>query len=112
MLNPFSFIIILSGLCLLITGGLMMKFPPGKMNSFYGYRTPRSMRNPETWQEANRYSAKVMFYSGLVECLLGLAGFLVPIPEFTGAISAIVLVLISTFLIIFMTENRLKKRFS
>ncbi len=35
------------------------KFPPRKINWFYGYRTRRSMLNETIWKEANRYSLKL-----------------------------------------------------
>ena len=35
-------------------------FPPRSINSFYGYRTKRSMENSESWKVANEYSATLM----------------------------------------------------
>ena len=37
---------------------LFKKNPPKKINYFYGYRTPASMKNQDTWKEANAYGAK------------------------------------------------------
>jgi uncharacterized membrane protein len=34
-------------------------FPPKKINAFYGYRTPFSMKNQDTWTEANTYFNKL-----------------------------------------------------
>lgn len=46
--------------------GLLMKFlPPKKINSFYGYRTPRSMKNQLAWEEANSFSAKLLLWAGI-----------------------------------------------
>ncbi|MFF2912422.1 SdpI family protein [Paenibacillus sp. NPDC057934] len=42
------------------------KKPPKKINSLYGYRTKRSMKNQLLWDEANRYSAELMIRYGLV----------------------------------------------
>lgn len=36
--------------------------PPKKINSLYGYRTPRSMKNAENWEYANQLSARYMVY--------------------------------------------------
>ena len=38
-----------------------LKKPPRKINSIYGYRTPRSMKDQETWDLANRTWAKNLF---------------------------------------------------
>ena len=45
---------------LLIIGLIFYKFSPQKINSFSGYRTTRSMKNIETWNEANKHSSKLM----------------------------------------------------
>lgn len=59
---------LLTGPLLLLVAILFRAFPPRRVNSLYGYRTPRSMRNDDTWKEANRYSANLM---------VGLSGLLV-----------------------------------
>lgn len=110
MLNPFSLIIFIAGICFAMAGWLMHKFPPKQINSIYGYRTPRSMRRQESWKEGNRYSSGIMFFIGLADCFIGFMGIFFTPPELAGAISALALVLISAFLIIFMTEKRLKNR--
>lgn len=38
--------------------------PPGEINSGYGYRTARSMRNRETWEFAQRYSGRFWVRAG------------------------------------------------
>ncbi len=38
-----------------------LKRPPKKINGIYGYRTPRSMKNQEAWDLANRTWAKTLF---------------------------------------------------
>ena len=44
---------------MLIFGIRFGKNPPKKINSFFGYRTSRSMRNQETWFYAHRYLGKL-----------------------------------------------------
>lgn len=39
---------------------LMIYRPPKKINSFYGYRTKRSMSSNELWQYANSFWAKLV----------------------------------------------------
>jgi len=37
-------------------------FTPKKINPLYGFRTPRSMKNQEAWDFANKFSATWMLY--------------------------------------------------
>ncbi len=87
------------------------KFPPQKLNSWYGYRTPSSMRNQDTWQEANTFSADLLFKA----MILSLVVSILSIFFFKGEIS----ILISTIFMVAMlfsgiiaTELRLKKLFN
>jgi len=66
----------LVGIIMLLLGLIMTKFPPKKINNWYGYRTASSMKNQQTWDEANRYSAKMMVIMGLI---LLIAGFLLTV---------------------------------
>lgn len=60
----------LLGAVFLLAGLIQKHFPPKKINSFYGYRTPLSMKNQESWDEANRYSGEYMIKAGLI-CVAG-----------------------------------------
>lgn len=40
---------------MLILPAIFYFFPPKKINGMYGYRTPFSMLNQDTWTEANTY---------------------------------------------------------
>jgi len=44
---------------MLVFGIRFGKNPPKKINSFFGYRTSRSMKNQETWAYAHRYLGKL-----------------------------------------------------
>ena len=37
---------------------IVKKFPPKKINWWYGYRTARSMQNDEIWKVAQEYASK------------------------------------------------------
>ena len=50
----------------LIIGIIFKRFPPKNINSFYGYRTPMSKKNEETWRFANNHSARLLIYIGLI----------------------------------------------
>lgn len=40
-------------------GRLFQKNPPQEINSLYGYRTARSMKNRETWDFAHHYIGRL-----------------------------------------------------
>lgn len=88
---------------------VIRKFPPKKINSFYGYRTHRSMKNQETWDAANNYSLKTIVRLSLYCFVMPLFLYFI-YPE----INFIATILINTlFLIlsIILTESHLKQHF-
>ena len=56
---------------MLVFGIRFGKNPPKKINSLFGYRTSRSMRNQQTWAYAHRYLGK--FWKLLAPMLVVLA---------------------------------------
>ena len=47
-------------------GLVFLKNPPKNINSFYGYRTKRSMKNQDTWDFAHHVCGKIWLVCGLV----------------------------------------------
>ena len=62
----------LTGTLLVIIGMIMLRFPPKKINGLYGYRMPSSMKNQQTWDEANRFAAAYMVKAGFITTAIGL----------------------------------------
>ena len=62
----------------MIVGLIQKRFPPKRINGLYGYRMPSSMKNQQTWDEANSFSARYMIKLGLIVMVAGfiLAGCL------------------------------------
>ncbi len=95
---------------MLILPAIFYFFPPKKINSVYGYRTPFSMLNQDTWTEANTYFnlKYLQFAFGNFAVSLGLF-FVLP------ALSLITLVAVSavfpTLLAMFLTSKHLDKIF-
>ena len=89
---------------------------PKEINSAFGYRTKRSMKNQETWQFAHKYFGKVWYVCGLVLLPISVIVMLFLIGQsedfignFGGAICVVQLIpLIGS---VFLTENALKKDF-
>jgi uncharacterized membrane protein len=98
---------------MLITGYLLNKFPPKEINSSVGYRTQMSEKNIETWNEANKYSTKLLINFSWVIVLITIT-----ISLILGSSSLedeclipVLLILISIIVIVALTEKHLKKTF-
>ena len=52
---------------------IFWKFPPKKINSLYGYRTPKATQNQQIWDYANTsFNKSLLIYAG-ISFLAGLA---------------------------------------
>lgn len=52
---------------IMVVFGLVLKFiPPSKINSFYGYRTKRSMKSQQAWDYAQRRIGVLWLYMGVI----------------------------------------------
>lgn len=61
---------LIMGPLILVLAVLFKRFPPKKINHIYGYRTPRSMKNQEAWDCANRYSSNALVVIAALICLV------------------------------------------
>lgn len=110
-MTPFTLTTGLTGSLLAIIGGIMLSYPPKKINKLYGYRTKAALRNQQTWDEANRYSSKQMLYCGSILLAIGIFSFLSPSIGRTNINIATVLTIIFSILPVLLTELHLKKVF-
>jgi hypothetical protein len=51
------------------------KIPP---NGLYGFRTPKTIDNPELWYLVNQYSAKRMFWTAVAFVITAVVMYLLP----------------------------------
>jgi uncharacterized membrane protein len=75
------------------------KVPP---NSLYGFRTPRTLRDPAVWYPANAYAGRWLFGCGVVIALAAIVLYFVPsmdIATYGYAMLAVTLVTIGSGLI-------------
>lgn len=90
---------------LLVISFIFKFFPPKNINSWYGYRTPRSKRNMENWKVANKYAPNFML--GMITVLF-LLHFVFPFLGYSPE-KIIPKLLIGGFvLLIIFTERQLK----
>lgn len=96
------------GLIILIAAIFYNKYPPRKINSLYGYRTLRSMKNKANWEYSNRLGATYMLWVGVLSVVVGTAITMLIDSEYTGIINVIItcVALIGTIPVI---ESKLKK---
>jgi len=97
-------------------GSLFAKKAPAKINNFYGYRTPMSRKNMDTWVVAHNYSGNLMRKYGWI--LLPISAiamfFVIDKEEEVVAIFGTIIVGVQIFFIflsIFFTERMLRKIF-
>ena len=69
---------------MLYFGWRFLKKPPKHINSFYGYRTTRSMRNQQTWDFAHQVCGRLWFRWGLVLLPLSLLAMLLVLGKDVG----------------------------
>lgn len=109
----------LIGLIFFVGGIVQYYYPPKKINSLYGFRTPSSQRNQQTWDIANRFATVYMIKSGVILVVIGilmaLLTYAMPWPEKTKALFCLMLFLASgvftpVFLIV-NTEKHIDKTF-
>ena len=115
------FLILLCDLLIPITmitaGVLFIKRCPKDINNIFGYRTPRSMKNMDTWKFAHTYCGRLWCVIGLISLLLTV---LIHLPfnssdiDTLGNVSLIVMGVQCVILIvsIFPTEIALKRNFN
>jgi len=103
--------VIISGLILLTVGIIFKLRPPKNINSFYGYRTPRSMRDQAHWDFAHKYSANLCIYLGLASLAVTPLGWILDYSERTEEMigGVWILLLIATWIV--RTEMALKNKF-
>ena len=101
----------------MIGGGRMfLKNPPQYINSSSGYRTPRSMKNQDTWDFAHQYCGRLWYRCGLVMLLPSVVPLLFVLGRDIGVVGNTGLVVTGVQLIVmlgtmFPTERALKRTF-
>lgn len=108
-MNQFLILHLITG-ALFLGAALMMKiWPPKKINSFYGYRTPRSMKNQLAWDDANAFSSDLLMWSGISTVPIQLISYL----TIGGHVSLLVSIgyfLAAVITAVILTERRLIRK--
>ena len=102
---------------ILIIGFLQLYFAnyfknnqPKNFNHFYGYRLNSAMKNQDTWQEANKFSADLLVKIAGLYLIFGVICFIL-IGGKLAFIVANSFFIVEVIALIFLTERHLKKIF-
>lgn len=68
--------VLLTPAVMLLFGRRFQTKPPKTINSLYGYRTARSMKNQDTWDFAHHFCGRLWFTLGLVLLPVSVAAML------------------------------------
>lgn len=101
---------------MLIFGLVLSKHPPKKINSVYGYRTRRSMKNMDTWLFGNQTMGQYWIRYSILGYFLTMVFMIVIMNESDDQMAMHSLILTTILLVwmiipIFMTEKKLKLTF-
>jgi len=103
---------VLVGMAFVILGFVMIKFPPKRMNVWYGYRTTSSMKSQKRWEFAQRYSGKESVKLGFFLLLIGgVRLFWEPALPVAHGLSAVAIIGGIIGLLV-RVESAIKRRFS
>ena len=100
----------LAGFVFVLAGLLMLTFPPKKINSLYGYRSRRSMKNQENWDFAQKYSSKEMAKLGFLMILFSLLGLFIDPGENLSAVIGLLLVIALSVALFLRVEKAIQNK--
>ena len=98
--------------CFFITAAILYFFPRKRVNHFYGYRTPMSVRSQERWDFSQKYFAIQMAKAGIVVMVLAFSGLLLLESKTIRLWGSVFIVFVAITYMYSSTESELKKRFS
>ncbi len=100
LLGPFVLVLVV----------LFRFFPPRKINYLCGYRTPRSMKSQEAWDEGNRFSAIWLLWATGVTCFVQFSLCIWLGPE-DSLLPTVIVLLLAMLSALPATEMHLRRRF-
>ena len=109
--HPGIIILSLVGFIFIVTGYIQQRFPPMRINSFYGYRTGSSMKSQERWDFAQQFSAKEIMRYGTVLFIAGWIVSYLQLPRDIFLWVTVSLIFVFIILLIYRTEKAIKNRF-
>lgn len=103
-------------LSMIAFGSKFRKMAPKRINLFFGYRTPKSMKNQDTWKFAHNLCGKLWFFTGIALTPITMVAMLFSFGksiDYVGFYGTIIIALQIIIMIatIFPVELALKREF-
>ena len=111
IIYPLPSILFLSGGIFYLVALVLSKFPPKKINYFYGYRTKASMKSQKSWEFAQNYTSKKMKYISLYIFIIGAFLSFLNIELMWSLWLGIIISILMPVLMILEVEKELKTRY-
>lgn len=111
IIYPLPSILFLSGGIFYLVSLVLSKFPPKKINYFYGYRTKASMKSQESWNFSQNYTSKKMKYISLYIFIIGAFSSFLNIELMWSLWLGIIISILMPVLVILEVEKELKTRY-
>lgn len=108
-MNPYIYVLSVNGLMFVISIVFYL-FPPKKINSFYGYRTHRTMVNQEIWEFSNSLFNKALIKYATISFVAALALAYLN-PEMMSSWFPMAFLLFTVLICIITTEKALNKNY-
>lgn len=89
---PFVFVFV-GALCVVLALPLVLRWV--KPNPLYGFRTARTLRDPQVWYDANAYAGRLLVGSGVLIVVMTLGLFYL-VPSLPPAVYALGMVVVTT----------------
>ncbi len=101
---------------MIVVGWFFIKNPPKNINGFYGYRTPMSSKNMDTWKFAHEYCGKLWWKIGWIMLPFSVIAMLPLLGKDSGVIGIVCCVVITIQCVVMVAsilpvEKALKKNF-
>jgi uncharacterized membrane protein len=95
-----SLISLIVAAAFIIFGFILKQYPPKSINDMYGYRTPMSTKNQDTWDVAQKYGGFSMMIVGFINGILGIWSIIQPLNINNKTMQLLFLVITSIGMII------------
>lgn len=108
----YGYLLMASDLLLILGGATMFWFSPRlRRNWVFGYGSPRSMVNDETWQTANRFAGLMLSLLALIAMSFHVTLLNLIVNDGKVQALAVAMVLSLPFVVMYLTEKYLARMF-
>jgi uncharacterized membrane protein len=108
----YGYLLMASDLLLILGGATMFWFSPRlRRNWVFGYGSPRSMVNDETWQTANRFAGLMLSLLALIAMSFHVTLLNLIVNDGKAQALAVGMVMSLPFVVMYLTEKYLARMF-